>query len=345
MKDRPIQEWQIGMMANSLSYRGRDATGLALIRDDGEVHILKNHDPAWVFTRTDAYNNFIQEHLTARTRIALIHTRAYTKGSPFKNDNNHPMYAGKGLIIHNGMIHNDDALFKANEDRGWVRSAETDSDAIRAVLDEVGAVNEKTIEGMNALSGTAAVAAWHPATPTKLLLLKDTNPLMIGCTSDYFAFASDKKALHRCLKPWTKLHNLPMQIHAPDIAFLPMRNESGWIIGPEGFESHGFFQANGVSRFTGNRTYQKRLDWKERHDKLQSEAEQFVSTIRAAKPQGGCGGSSGKTKLPMYVLCPKPECSAHVELEPDQQEMESLNRLACEACGTNLSLAAEINVM
>ena len=348
MADEPIEPWQIQLIANGLEYRGKDATGIALVDDKGRVEILKHHSPAWEFTASDAYKKWMAKHLTAHTMIALIHTRASTKGTPYKNENNHPMYSGPGggVIIHNGMIQNDDALFTANKGKkGWKRSAETDSDVIRAFVDFHEGIDGGTVEDMNKLSGWAAIAAWHPGSPQSLLLMRDSNPLVIGATEKFFAFASDKRAIHSALKPWVKLHGIPMQRHAPDISFLPMPDQTAWIIGANGFQSHHRFQCNGYSG-RGNRTYPKSCDWLPKKERQQAAAAETASseekkTAEEVTSDSGCKqqrASSDLALLPRYVICPGEKCNKLVELEENERGTR-LEYLACTDCGTNLGTA------
>ena len=43
---------------------------------------------------------------------AIFHVRGYTKGVPSVNDNNHPVRYGRTVVVHNGHLDNDDALFR-----------------------------------------------------------------------------------------------------------------------------------------------------------------------------------------------------------------------------------------
>ncbi len=247
-------------MACELQTRGHDATGFALMDEDGMVYAWKTPKPAWVATTEKEFHEWADKSLSDKTRILLVHTRAYTKGSPFVIANNHPLYASpniQGLVVHNGMIRNDDGLFDVNKSKpAFKRSCATDSDILRALLDNYGGIDKGLIAEMRLAEGTAAVAAIHRASPGKLLLLRDSNPLVIGATRDTIAFASNKEALHKALKPWIKMHNINMQVHAPDLSFVAFPNETGWIIGPKGLEEHDVFKCNGKG-YGGYVKYQK----------------------------------------------------------------------------------------
>lgn len=349
MGETPIRDWQITMAANMLEYRGNDATGVALMNTKGRIRVLKNNEQAWKFTSSKAYKEFLAKNLTGDVRIALIHTRKYTKGSPFKNENNHPMFHDAGAIIHNGMIYNDEELFKVNKGKpGWKRSGETDSDAIRAILDCAGGVNKDTIKAMNLLEGYAAIGAIHPATPDKLLLLRDQNPLILGATKDMLMFASDKTTIHKALKPWVKVHNIWMQVHAPDISFVPMPNQSGWIIGPGGFELHEKFECNGTHR-TGNTRYNTMYNYQERRGKALAEVTKEkkpdeVSKTTGFVPSGPLLKPRPEGILPRFVVCPSTKCSRHLELDEDDMQTASLSLLKCGECGESLATAVNADI-
>lgn len=343
------------MMANGLQYRGNDATGVAVMYEDGTTNWLKHNAPAWKFTASDDYLEWCEKAIDKRAdaRVVLVHTRKATKGTPFKVENNHPLVGDgrEGLIIHNGMISNDDALFAS---KGWKRYAETDSDVIRALMDAHGGIDEDLIGEMGQLQGFAAIAALHPATPNKLLLLRDSNPIMVGGTDDFFAFASDKKVITQVCTPWIRRFGIPMRVHAPNISFVPMVNESGWIINMDkgmGLESHARFQCNGLSG-RGNTRYTVDAGYHDRQERFAREAESKKSAVvtethftpvtnptlrhvplRAAE----------SSNTPDYVICANFKCNKHVHIAEPQRALP-LDRLSCRACDTSLanSLSAAV---
>src|ERR1700690_900722 len=149
--ESPITLDEINIMLIDNQRRGNHATGVALQQVDGSIQILKQDEPAWRFVTTDAYHAFMEANLREDTLIALGHTRLATKGPTTNNVNNHPMWAGKTAVIHNGVIHNDDAMFTRLK---LERFAETDSDIIRAILDDQG-FTPKALNMLSDLSGSA----------------------------------------------------------------------------------------------------------------------------------------------------------------------------------------------
>lgn len=349
MGKRPIRKWQLQEMACELQTRGTDATGFALMDEDGRVHAWKKALPAWTATAAEDFHTWCNKALTDKTRIMLVHTRAYTKGSPQIIANNHPLFATpiEGLVVHNGMIRNDDGLFEANKKLpAFERSCATDSDALRALLDNHGGIDKALIREMALAQGTAAVAAIHKNSPGKLLLLRDSNPLVLGATQDTLAFASNKEALHKALKPWIKLHNLSMQVHAPDLSFVAMPNETGYIFGPNGLEEHDVFKCNGkghggYTKYTKNTSY---------HDRqIRATVAARTETLAAqAKTQAFVNASSkndvNNPELFEFVVCPNTACNKHVELSAEDRQLASIAMLACRSCGSNLAGAPDASL-
>src|SRR5882762_8324531 len=112
----PITPEEIKILLCSLEHRGSHATGIA-IETNGEIAVLKKDVPAWSFTASEACATFLRDFLHDDTNTVLLHTRAATKGAPYKNDNNHPIFRDNVAIVHNGGIRNDDTLFKDMSER------------------------------------------------------------------------------------------------------------------------------------------------------------------------------------------------------------------------------------
>lgn len=237
--EKPIEESALALLLLGNEERGGDATGIALSQDDGSIDILKKDVRAWQFVRLKDYTEFIQEKLKPTTWAALLHTRFASVGDPQNNVNNHPVCNGRAAIIHNGGIRNDVQIFNQLQ---LVRTAEVDSDIIRAIVDKYG-ISEMAVKMANKLDGSAAGAAFHPDYPHKMLLFKSGSPMALGSDKDFFYFSSKKEPMYAAMRPYVeRWKNMWFQVERADASFAPMAEHTAWIIGDEGQEGHFEFK-------------------------------------------------------------------------------------------------------
>jgi len=315
----------IRLLLTGLEHRGNDASGIALQNKKGDVYTLKNDVPAWTFVKSQIYEEWMNEHLKDAEQV-IVHARAATKGNPRFAKNNHPMFNGCTAVVHNGKIENDDEVFKRLK---LDRAAETDSDIIRAIIDEHG-ITPKAIVMLNEVRGSAAIAAMSPKYPGKMLFGRSGSPLTLGSTDDFLVFASEKNVIHRAMKPVKERFKICWQFPRSDMGFSPFPDSTLWIIGPDGKEMHGEFKSFwGTYREPVRRVY---TNYKERQDKWTKEADtnKDVKTILPAKDAGD----------KILLTCPK--CQKPLILGKHQLSMD-LNELVCPkdkgGCGSPLGEA------
>lgn len=232
--NKPIEEQQVAKLLVGNEHRGNDASGLVIQQEDGSLQILKNDTPGWKLVASKDYKEFIEKHLLPTTRGVLVHARGASQGNPRDNNNNHPMFAGKTAVVHNGVIRNDSSLFGSLR---LDRKAETDSDILRAILDDQG-LTESGIKMLGRCSGSGAIAAVSPDYPGKVLIVRSGNPLVLGSNEDFLFFSSEKATLHKACRPHYERKGIWFQSQKPDIDFSNMPNHTGWILGPTGVEKH-----------------------------------------------------------------------------------------------------------
>jgi len=237
--DEPIEEHQINMLLMMNERRGNQATGVGIQQENGDTFIYKTDDPAGTMVASKRYKEWLKEYLTADARIVIGHTRAATQGDPRKNENNHPVCAGKTAIIHNGMISNDYVLFSSMK---LERKAQVDSDIIRAILDDKGLTKEGG-KALSRINGSAAIAAISPDYPGKLLLARSGSPIVLAEAGGLMIWASEKVAIHNSMRRYEDRRGVWMQRQRPDLAMSTMTNNSVYIFGNEGLEWHDEFDA------------------------------------------------------------------------------------------------------
>ncbi|MFP4344593.1 MAG: class II glutamine amidotransferase [Anaerolineales bacterium] len=167
------------LLANEV--RGRDATGIALVRTDGEVALHKAPIPASAFVKSTEFERVLSA-LDNDTLLLLGHARHPTQGSPANNQNNHPLHTGHVVGIHNGHISNDDGLFARFH---LPRAAEVDSEVIFRLIDRLPptASNDDYLDALTSsvhlIDGTLAIIALDLRRPDRLVIVKRGAPLSV----------------------------------------------------------------------------------------------------------------------------------------------------------------------
>lgn len=156
-------------LAVACEVRGAHATGFGWTDESGWPTYWKAAGPA----RRRAF----EAPLPARTANAIVHTRYATQGSPAENVNNHPVVAPGVVLVHNGVISNDDDLFA---ELGAERAGEVDSEALAALL----AYGEGAPGPLLARAAGKAAVAWLDTEDAVLRLARvRTSPLAFGQTA------------------------------------------------------------------------------------------------------------------------------------------------------------------
>jgi asparagine synthetase B (glutamine-hydrolysing) len=230
----PITEEHIRVLLIGNEHRGNDASGIAIQQVDGKIDICKKDRPGWQFVTDYEYEKFIKDKLREDSRCVLVHARGASQGNPRDNNNNHPMYAGLSAVVHNGVIRNDAWLFDSQK---LERKAATDSDILRAIVDKHG-ITKEAIWAMDKASGSGAIAAIHPDFRDKLLIVRSGNPLTLASNDNFLFFSSEKNTLHKACRPFVKRKGMWFQAQRPNVDFTNMPQDTAWIIGLDGLETH-----------------------------------------------------------------------------------------------------------
>lgn len=267
----PITGEEIVLLLCSIEHRGNHATGIAIMSAAGELSVLKQACPAWQFTKSKEFREFLQEKLLEDTKTVLLHTRWATTGSPAVNANNHPISDGETAIIHNGMIHNHSFLFNQMKQE---RNCETDSDIIRAIVSEHGFC-EKSLRELNKMSGSAAIACISQKDPTKLLIARSGSPVTYAFSEngDKFYWASEAQAIMKSTKPFREVRGVWVQDTRSNVSVGNMPDNTAWIFNDDNFEIHGEFKTcahyNAPDYSRGRSTYHaKTKGWRQELKRL-----------------------------------------------------------------------------
>ena len=158
--------------------RGTDASGIIVYFDDGRILFSKMPIPASEHAKTIAKLTLPYGKIT----MILAHARAATEGTPFNNENNHPLYHyvnGKLVsLVHNGIIYAPHERVRA-----------VDSDALFYYIRKNNRFDDETmIQTFSEIDGVRAVIMGDGST---MYFFRDVNPLELIQSDDFVVLASD----------------------------------------------------------------------------------------------------------------------------------------------------------
>ena len=200
--------------------KGKDATGVSLLFDDGNYVGLKMGIPSIEFISrygktSKEYGGFIKvwRESDLPVRTFLGHCRSTTRGSSLDNVNNHPVKVGDIIGVHNGTLTNDDKIFSNLKCK---RDGIVDSEAIFRLLHHFSKNGTEPFttkmleEVVRRLTGTFAVLAFSGNNPYQVCAFRDGRPFEMALVKPLklVICASDKKFMEAALFRYNKHINL-----------------------------------------------------------------------------------------------------------------------------------------
>ena len=175
----------------SLSYRGYDSAGIAVMDDQKRIHIRKTQGKLTELEKLLKYNS-------VNGCSGIGHTRWATHGEP--NDlNAHPHTDATGgiAVVHNGIIENHESIRQFLERHAIKMNTQTDTEVIAHLirLNYAGNMIETLSKVMNLLVGSYAIAVLCDQEPEKLFCLRNDSPLVLGFDDGESFLASDIPAM------------------------------------------------------------------------------------------------------------------------------------------------------
>src|SRR5215475_3393140 len=209
--EAPVRTSKVPHLLNDLflfsESRGKEASGIAVCRREN-IQVLKSAVAASSMIRSSQYRRLMAETVDGTGKrleepIAVIgHSRLVTDGSRYDQGNNQPVLAGNCVGIHNGIIVNNEEIWKAQSDLR--RQYQVDSEVILALLrkflGEQRSIIKAAQKSFTTIKGSASIA----------VLFRDFDRLLLGTNNGslYYTsieplkaliFASEKYILDRLL--------------------------------------------------------------------------------------------------------------------------------------------------
>jgi asparagine synthetase B (glutamine-hydrolysing) len=181
--------------------RGKEAAGLAIVNND-LIQVYKQPLAASKMIRSDAYNHFFRRAvlevigsekpesregkiaLQQQCFVVIGHSRLVTSGAQVYHGNNQPVIADGIVGVHNGIIVNDDALWKSY--RSLQRRYQVDTEVILSLLRNFYRQTGSVVEGIRAtyqqIEGTASIA----------VMFADVNAILLATNNGSLYLCSNK---------------------------------------------------------------------------------------------------------------------------------------------------------
>jgi glutamine---fructose-6-phosphate transaminase (isomerizing) len=199
--------------------RGREASGLVLVAD-GVAEVHKRPLQPSLMLRTPEYDRFVREGISrigrddsgrlVRPVAALGHCRLATNGAQSTPGNNQPIVADHTIGVHNGIIVNDESLWRSHPE--LTRRYRSDTEIVVRLVDSHANGRADLAQALRAtfseLVGTASVALLRDDA-NALLLATNNGSLYTADLGGAFVFASERFILRSFLDQRHGLGTLP----------------------------------------------------------------------------------------------------------------------------------------
>ncbi|MBI3638140.1 glutamine--fructose-6-phosphate transaminase (isomerizing) [Candidatus Wolfebacteria bacterium] len=174
-----------------LEYRGYDSSGISVSNDKNKITTVK---------AVGKVNNLISmvEEKTLEGNWGIAHTRWATHGPPTKN-NAHPHFdcAKNIFLAHNGIIENYQELKEKLSKEGHIFISETDTEILAHLIEKFFENNleKAVIKALKLVKGTYGLAVISASDPKKIVIARNSSPILIGVGNGEFVAASDASAI------------------------------------------------------------------------------------------------------------------------------------------------------
>ena len=174
-----------------LEYRGYDSSGIAAITKRGVFYKKKSG-------RIFELEKLVDYKIESSTAIG--HTRWATHGAPTDN-NSHPHHDCKKKIflVHNGIIENFKELKEKLLRKGHKFNSDTDSEVMAHLIEDFEnketSFEESVRLALKSIVGTYAFTILHADHPGKLIIARNSSPLLVGFSDDTKYVSSDASAI------------------------------------------------------------------------------------------------------------------------------------------------------
>jgi asparagine synthetase B (glutamine-hydrolysing) len=190
----------LGALFRLSESRGKEAAGLAGVAGE-TIQVLKSPVSSTELMKTAAFADYLRGVMQARVAV-VGHSRLVTNGSQTEHANNQPVAVDGVVGVHNGIIVNEAALWRAHPE--LTRAGEVDTEILFRLLRHRARSEGSFVAGVRRtfaeVEGVANIAVF--ASELEQLTLATNNGSLYYCADPrggFFAFASEEYILRTAL--------------------------------------------------------------------------------------------------------------------------------------------------
>ncbi len=178
-----VNQQKLNIIVEHSKQRGVDSSGLIYLQDSSYKVDRADFDIKKLFKKSNPY----------KSNIIVGHSRLITNGQA----DNQPVVKDNMCLIHNGIIVNEDAIWRKIKVK---RELKIDSEVIVAIasdhFNDGGCIDDVSDKILSLCRGVVACALLVPALG-KIVLFSNNGSLFIGSFNDDYYFASEKFPLKK----------------------------------------------------------------------------------------------------------------------------------------------------
>lgn len=174
-----------------MEYRGYDSAGLSVANNKNEIITLK------AVGKIDALASLVENKIP-EGNLGVAHTRWATHGAVTEKNAHPHMDCQKNIfLVHNGIIENycqlKEKLIK--DDHKFI--SETDTEVLTHLIEKLfhNNLEEAVIKALKLIKGTYGLAVISRKDPEKIVVARNSSPILIGVSTGEYLVASDASAI------------------------------------------------------------------------------------------------------------------------------------------------------
>ena len=175
-----------------LEYRGYDSAGVAVVHENGQLERA----------RVEGKVSVLESRLTQQIHghMGIAHTRWATHGVPSESNAHPHICEGMVAVVHNGIIENHEQLRKAQIQKGYKFTSETDTEVVVHQIHQHHITEGKDLlsavkETLTQLQGAYALGVISKQEKGRFIVARRGSPLVVGVGIGEYFIASDVAAL------------------------------------------------------------------------------------------------------------------------------------------------------